>query len=366
MARIKHGIIGTGGMARAHAGRFAQVRGVELHGCYDVLPERAEAFAKEHGVKHAMPDLDALLDACDAVSVVTPDAYHAELSLKVLKAGKHLLCEKPLTTNLPDARKVARAAEAAAAKHGTIHMVNFSYRDSAAFQKALQIVGRGQLGTIRHASGKYLQAWLASNVWGHWSKEAWLWRQQVPPGGGKAAGGVLGDVGCHILDFTTAIAGDVKSLRCTTANFPKIHPKTGKPVRKYEGKKLDANDSVLIEFELADGGGLGSIESTRWAIGHPNQVALGVYGTHGAIEIDLEDSNTAIRTCLGQDIHTATWKRQELKPTPSNYQRFAKSIRTGVNDQADVFRGAQIQAYLDACERSAEDGGKTVRIRKWR
>ncbi|MEM7626126.1 MAG: Gfo/Idh/MocA family oxidoreductase [Planctomycetota bacterium] len=364
MAKIKHGIIGTGGMARAHAAQFTQIRGVELFGCFDVAPGRAEAFAEKHVVKHALPSVDALLDACDSVSIVTPDAFHAELSLKTLKAGRHLLCEKPLTTNLADARKVARAAQAAAKEHGTIHMVNFSYRDSAAFQKAIQTVAAGRLGAIRHATGKYLQAWLASKVWGTPISEGWLWRQQIPPGGGKAAGGTLGDIGCHILDFTSAVAGDIKALRCTTRNFPKVDPDTGRSMTSYKGNKLDANDSVLIEFDL-NNGGLGSIETTRWATGHPNQVALGVYGTEGALEIDLEQSYTTLRTCLGKARHKCEWKNIEVKPTPNNYQRFIRSIKTGHNDQADIVRGAQIQAYLDACERSAEDDGRRVSIRKW-
>ncbi|MEM1099235.1 MAG: Gfo/Idh/MocA family oxidoreductase [Planctomycetota bacterium] len=361
---IKHGIIGTGGMARAHAGQFAKIRGVQLHGCFDVAPGRAAEFAKDRGIKHAFDSQDALIEACDSVSVVTPDAYHAGISLAVLKAGKHLLCEKPLTTNLADAKKVARAAVDAAQRAGAVHMVNFSYRDSPAFQKAMQIAQRGDLGEIRHCDGKYYQAWLASTIWGSSLSEAWLWRQQIPKGGGKAAGGTLGDIGCHILDFTTAIAGDLKALRCSTKTFPKLHPETGEAITSYEGKKLNANDTVIIELEL-DGGGTGTIQSSRWIIGHPNQVALGVYGTQGAIEIDLEDSYTKLRVCSGKNRHTATWKTIDCKPTPKNYQRFAKSIKTGTNDQADVLRGAQIQAYLDACERSAEDGGKRVTIRKW-
>ncbi|MEM8737967.1 MAG: Gfo/Idh/MocA family oxidoreductase [Planctomycetota bacterium] len=366
MARIKHGIIGTGGMAHGHARRFNQIRGVEVFGCFDVVPDRAAAFAETNHVKHAMPSVDALLDACDSVSIVTPDAYHAALSLQTLKAGKHLFCEKPLTTTLADAREVARAAKTAADKHGAVHLVNFSYRNSSAFQKAIALAASGKLGVVRHATGRYFQAWLASTVWGNpATKEAWLWRQQVPPGGGPAAGGTLGDIGCHILDFTTAVAGDVKALRCTTRTFPKINPDTGEPYRRYRGKKLDANDSVLIELELADGGGLGSIEATRWATGHPNQVALGVYGTEGALEIDLEHSTTQLRTCLGKKRHQPQWTELEVKPTPDLYQRFATSIKTGRNDQPDVFRGAQIQAYLDACERSAEDGGKRVAIGKW-
>jgi predicted dehydrogenase len=365
MATLKHGIIGTGGMAKAHARNFTSIRGVTLHACFDAVPDRAAAFAEAHGVRHAVDSLDDLLETCDSVSVVTPDATHAPLSLKVLAAGRHLLCEKPLTTTLADARKVARAARAATDRHGTVHMINFSYRDAPAVQKAIQLAAAGRLGQVRHATGKYLQAWLGSKVWGSPLQESWLWRQQIPPGGGPAAGGTLGDIGCHLLDLATAVAGDLKALRCHTHTLPKIDPDTGETFRSHQGKKLNANDTVHIDFELADSPGVGNLQATRWATGHPNQVALGVYGTLGAIEIDLEDSYTTLRTCLGKNRDQAEWTTLELKPTPNNYQRFVKSIKTGRNDAPDVYRGAQVQAYLDACERSAEADGKRVTIRKW-
>ncbi len=368
MAHLKHGIIGTGGMANAHAERFKAIEGVALFGCFDVVAERAAGYAEKHGVKHVFESVEALLDGCDSVSVVTPDAFHAELAVRALDAGKHLLCEKPLTTNLSDARKVAKAAQAAADKHGTIHMINFSYRDSSAFQEAMKVAAAGKLGHIRHCDGRYMQAWLANSAWGSPLSEGWLWRQQIPTihgkPGGKAAGGTLGDIGCHILDFTTAIAGDAKALRCTAKTFPKVHPETRELLTSYEGRKLNANDSVVIELEL-ENGGFGCVQSTRWAVGHPNQVALGVYGTEGAVEIDLERGFTKLRTCLGQAAKKNEWTETEVPKTPNNYERFVRSIQTGENDQADVVRGAQVQAYLDACERSAEDGGTRVAVRKW-
>src|SRR5204862_6556996 len=153
--------------------------------------------------------LDELLDRVDAVTVVTPDRFHVEPSLAVLKAGKHLLCEKPLAVTLADARRMAVAAKKAARK-GAVTMVNFSYRGSSAFQKAIGLVSAGTHGALRHVHSFYLQTWLSSHVWGGWTKEASLWRLQTAAG----SGGVLGDVGCHILDMTTAVAGDVKRIRC--------------------------------------------------------------------------------------------------------------------------------------------------------
>src|SRR6185295_3993375 len=134
------------------------------------VPERAQAFANKHGVEHAAGDLDQLLDQVDAVSVVTPDRFHAEPSIATLRAGKHLLCEKPLTVTLAEARQVATEAQKAA-KRGVIHMINFSYRSSAAMQHAIGLVAAGRLGEMRHVHSYYLQSWLCSEAWGNWTKE---------------------------------------------------------------------------------------------------------------------------------------------------------------------------------------------------
>ena len=365
MTTVRYGIIGTGGMAGAHAKALAPIDGVELAACLDINLERCQAYAKSLVYAPATTEMDDLLGRCDAVSIVTPDAYHAPLSLEVLKSGTHLLCEKPLTTNLPDAVEVAQAAVTAAEQHGTIHMVNFSYRNAAAFQHARKLVASGELGTVRHVTGRYFQAWLACDVWQNWTGESWLWRIKTPKDGSAASGGVLGDVGCHILDFATGVAGDASAVRCRMRTFPKIHPETGEPVESWEGDPLDANDSVVIELDFNDGG-LGSLESSRWISGHPNQVALGVYGTEGGLEIDLEQSYTRVRTCIGDDRLKSKWTDHELEETPDNYQRFITSIQTGKNDQADIVRGAHIQAYLDACERSAINDGALTELLPWK
>ncbi|HEY0866851.1 MAG TPA: Gfo/Idh/MocA family oxidoreductase, partial [Fimbriimonas sp.] len=291
--------------------------------------------------------LDSLIDACDAVSVVTPDQHHAEPSIRILEAGRHLLCEKPLTVTLEDSRKVARAAVKASEK-GVVHMTNFSYRSSAGFQEAIKLVREGKLGHLRHTHSFYLQTWLSNDLWGNWSTEGFLWRLDK-----RTSGGVLGDVGCHILDMTTAIVGEVKRVRCDLRTFPKVHE--GKLVTKHGGKNLDANDSAIISLEFGDGS-VGIVQTTRWATGHLNSLRCEVHGTEGALCVDLDKSYRSIDLCLGRDAKKAVWKTKELKPTPNNYQRFIKSIKTGRQDQPDILRGAQIQAYLDACERSAESG----------
>ncbi len=357
---IKLGIIGTGGMAHAHAKAFKEIKGVALTACLDVVPDRAAAFAQKWDISRVAASLNDLLEQVDAVTVVTPDPHHAAPTLAALRAGKHVMCEKPLTVTLADARRVARAAAQAHEKHGAQHLVNFSYRNSSAFQEAMKRVRRGDLGEIRHVNSRYLQSWLSSNVWGEWNKEAFFWRLRKPAEG---AGGVLGDLGCHILDFTTAVAGELKAVRCTFANFAK-RTADGKMVTRWQGKALDANDTALIEL-VFDSGAVGQCHTTRWATGHANSVALSVHGTEGALRIDLDEGYEKLHMCVDKDRHNIRWETINVAPTPNMYARLVKAIRTGKADQPDLVRGAQIQAYLDACERSAAAGGEVTKIRAW-
>lgn len=346
MATLRIGIIGTGGMANSHAEAFRGMRGVRLAACLDVVPGRAEAFAATHGIPLATSDLDELFAAVDAVALVTPDRFHAEGTLAALKAGKHVLCEKPLTVTLDEARRVARAA---AARPSQIGMVNFSYRRSAAVQEAARVVASGRLGELRHVHAHYLQSWLASDAWGHWSSEKFLWRLQTAAG----SGGVLADVGVHILDLTTAVAGDAARVRCGLRTFPKIADGVGHT--RWNGKRLDANDTALVELDLASGA-YGVVQATRWATGHLNHLRVEVHGSAGALRFDLDESYEALHLCLGRDVRAAAWKTRVLRPAPTIYERFCRAIRTGKADQPDLARGAVVQGLLDACLRSSESG----------
>jgi predicted dehydrogenase len=346
MAALRIGIIGTGGMANAHAMAFKAIPGVQLAACLDVVPGRAEAFAAKHGIALATRDQAQLLAAVDAVSVVTPDRFHAEPTIAALQAGKHVLCEKPLTVTLDEARAVAAAH---AARPDLIGMVNFSYRRSAAFQEAVKVVASGRLGALRHVHGFYLQSWLASPMWGHWTTDAMLWRLQTAAG----SGGVLGDIGVHILDLATAVAGDVARVRCDLRTFPKVQ--RGERYTAWKGKALDANDSAVIQLDFADGA-LGVIQTSRWTTGHKNHLRLEVHGTGGALRFDLDESYERLHLCLGRDLDTATWKARELKPAANIWERFARAVKRGKAEQPDIARGALVQACLEACTRSAASG----------
>lgn len=348
--KIRLAIVGTGGMANVHAGELLKNKGVELVAVCDVNPERAGAFAAKHAPKAAVyTDFAKLLREVkpDAVSNVTPDSLHAPLTLQAIAAGCHVLCEKPLATNYADALKMARAAK----KAGVINMVNFTYRNAPAIQKARELVRSGKLGEIVHVEASYLQSWLSSKGWGDWKTSPhWLWRLSSKHG----SKGVLGDVGVHILDFASMPVGPIRSVNARLKTFTGLK---GKKRGKYT---LDANDSALMNVEFANGA-LGVIHTSRWATGYPNSVSLRIHGTKGALRIDMDKSQNTLEVCLGPDIDKFAWKSLKAPPAPSIYQRFVAAVRSGKNGEPDFARGAEIQKILDACFVS-EKTGRAVKV----
>ena len=210
-------ILGTGSMARSHALAFKQERDIDLVAAVETNAERRASFAKEHGIANVFADLDAAIawGEFDAVANVTPDPIHYPTTMKLIAAGKHVLCEKPLATEYPLAKEMADAAE----KAGLINMVNLTYRASPALHKARQLVEDGKIGELRHFEASYLQSWLVGKQWGDWrTEDRWLWRLSTKHG----SKGVVGDIGIHLIDFATFAAGsDVASLSSRIKTFHK-------------------------------------------------------------------------------------------------------------------------------------------------
>lgn len=346
---IRLAIVGTGGMSGCHADQFSRIKGCRVVAACDVNRARLEAFSAKHGVADIYDDVDEMLAKAriDAISNVTPDAFHAPISLKAIAKGKHVLCEKPLATDYAAALKMATAAK----RKGVINMVNFSYRENSSIQKARDIVQQGQIGRVIHFEASYLQSWLTSIHWGDWqTSPGWLWRLSKKHG----SKGVLGDLGVHIVDFATFPAGDVKSVSCRLKTFTKVK---GNKIGPY---KLDANDSAVMTLELANGA-IGTIHTTRWATGQVNSLRLRIYGDKGGLIVDLDESGNSLKICRGKDVNKVQWKTVKCGRTLNIYQRFIKSIRTGKNDQPDFTRGAAVQKVLDACFVS-DKTGKVVEL----
>lgn len=330
-------IVGTGGMAKNHAEMFAAAQGCQVVAVCDIDLAKAKTFADTHGINKVYTELEDLLADPDieAVSNVTPDKFHKPVSLQIIAAGKHVLCEKPLAVNASDAQEMADAAKAA----GVINMVNLSYRDAPAIQEAKKRIAAGEIGRVMHVDASYLQSWLVSNQWGVWhSEDTWLWRLSSEHG----SKGVLGDVGIHILDFASYPVGDIEEVFCQLKCFDKA---PGNQIGEYH---LDANDSALIQARFANGA-MASIHTTRWATGNINTLRLRIHGDKGAIDIDLDRSRNTLQMCRGNNLNDAQWETLDCPDTPNNYQRFIDSIVSGVNDQPDFAYGAKLQVVIDSC-----------------
>ena len=350
-AQVRLLILGTGGMANNHAEKFKEIEGVSLVGGIDTRPEQLSEFCDRHGIANRFASIDEAIawGQFDAVTNVTPDAAHYATTLPFLAAGKHVLCEKPLATSEAQADAMA----AAAAKAGVVNMVNLSYRNGAALQKAAAMVREGAIGTVRHFEASYLQSWLTQPAWGHWDRESqWLWRLSTKHG----SKGVLGDVGIHILDYATFIAGlSVAEVSCRLATF---HKAPGDQIGEYP---LDANDSATMQLVL-ENGALGTVAATRFASGHLNDLRLRIYGDKGGLEVGFENNISRLRACLEPDLQQAVWHDVAAPELASIYQRFIAAIRGEGVAEPDFARGAALQKLLDRAEQSAAQGGLSLKI----
>ncbi|MFN4156086.1 MAG: Gfo/Idh/MocA family protein [Paracoccaceae bacterium] len=344
-------ILGTGGMANNHAEGFAAIDGVELVAGVDTRPEQLAAFCEKHSIANGFGSVsDAIAwGRFDAVTNVTPDGAHFVTTIPMLAAGKHVLCEKPLATNAADAEAMAIAAQTA----GLVNMVNLTYRNGAALQKAAAMVAEGAIGRIRHFEASYLQSWLTQPAWGEWSTEPqWLWRLSSAHG----SKGVLGDVGIHILDFATFIAGEAAvDVSARLATFDKA---PGGRIGEYT---LDANDSATMQIRL-EGGALGVVHATRFATGHMNDLRLRLFGDTGGLEVSFENTVSRLRACTGPDRLTATWAEVACPAAPSVYERFIAAIRGHAPAIPDFARGAALQRLLDRAEESARRDGLVLPV----
>ena len=215
------------------------------------------------------------------------------------------------------------------------------------------MVANGDIGEVRHFEAAYLQSWLTQAAWGEWKTESqWLWRLSTQHG----SMGVLGDVGVHILDYATFVAGsDAASLSCRLTTFDKAE---GNQIGEYP---LDANDSMNMHMQL-ENGAVGVIHASRFASGHLNDLSLRIYGTKGGLDVRFEGWESRLRACTGDDLEATKWVDVPTPDVPTNYVRFIDAVRNAEQVFPDFRRGAALQAVLDLAVASDADGScdKTV------
>ena len=280
---LRIGLIGYGFMGRAHSNAFAKVNHFFDLG-HSVIrqavcardQDKVKAFAQRWGYKSVETDWRKLVqrDDIDCIDIATPNNTHAEIALAAAKAGKMILCEKPLALNATEAEKMV----AAVTRARVANMVWYNYRRCPAVTLAKQLIDEGKLGRIFHYRAKFLQDWTISPELPQGG--AGLWRLDV-----KAAGsGVTGDLLAHCIDTAMWLNGPMDSVTAMTETFIKErkHTATG----KVEKVGIDDACAFLARFS---NGSLATFESTRYARGHKALYTFEINGEHASIFWDLHD-----------------------------------------------------------------------------
>ncbi len=280
---LRIGLIGYGFMGRAHSNAYRKVSNffdLEYTPVLKAICARNEAnavaFAKKWGYESVETDWKRIIerDDIDAVDICTPNNTHADIAIAAAKAGKMILCEKPLSMDGPEGEAMVKAVE----KAKVPNIVWYNYRRVPAVTMAKKLIEEGRLGKIFHYRAKFLQDWTISPELPQGG--AGLWRLDV-----KAAGsGVTGDLLAHCIDTAIWLNGSMDSVTAMTETFIKKrkHTLTG----KTEKVGIDDACAFLARFK---NGSLATFESTRYARGHKALYTFEINGEHASIFWDLHD-----------------------------------------------------------------------------
>ncbi len=235
--------------------------------------ERVAEAARRYGYEKAVTDWHALVDDPD-IQVFddgAPNYLHAEPCIAALRAGKHVICEKPLGRNAEEARQMWEVAKTA----GVRHMCAFNYRFVPALRLMRDIIHAGRLGRIYHFRARYLQDWVAPPAY------PMVWRLDV-----DAAGtGALGDLGTHIIDLARFLVGEPSQVSATTATFI-----SERATDEGDVAPVTVDDAFAAAVTFANGA-IGTLEASRFAVGRANHEVIEVNGAKGSLRFDLERLN---------------------------------------------------------------------------
>ena len=284
-SRIRLGMVGggndafIGGVHRIAAridGHFDLVAGA-----LSSTPEKSRASGEALGLSRIYDDFRSmairearLKNGIEAVSIVTPNHVHFAAAREFLKRGIHVICDKPMTSTLPDAKKLVKLAEASDA----IFVLTHNYTGYPMVRQAREMIARGDIGKIRVVQVEYPQDWLSVE---QDFKQA-EWRADPARSG---AGGSTGDIGTHAFNLACFVSGlEVESLAADIQAF-------------VPGRQVDDNAHVMLRFE---GGARGMLWASQVAPGNENALRIRVYGETGGLEWAQEDPNYLWHTPFGE------------------------------------------------------------------
>ncbi|HHY87814.1 MAG TPA: Gfo/Idh/MocA family oxidoreductase [Chloroflexi bacterium] len=285
---IKAAVVGVGFIGPVHVEALKR-NNVSVIGVVGLSPEEAAQRARVLGVPKGYASFEEMLadPEVEVVHLATPNYLHFEQAKAVLKAGKHVVCEKPLAMTTTESAELVALAE----QTGLVNAVNFNLRFYPLVHQARHIVQNGEIGDLFILQGSYLQDWLLYPT-------DWSWRLDPELGGSLRA---VADIGSHWLDMLTFITG--LRVEAVFADFKTFHPirkKPAKPVETFTGKILQPEDfidqpistedyaSILLRYE---NGVRGNLTVAQVCAGRKNRLFFEIYGSKSSLVFDSERPN---------------------------------------------------------------------------
>jgi predicted dehydrogenase len=292
MVDVNIALIGHKFMGKAHSNAYRQVsrffpgrlvpRMKVL--CGRACTEELEETASEFGWEESDCEWERVVARkdIDVVDVSTPGFLHHPMVIAAAKAGKHIICEKPLANSLREAKDMLRAVE----KAGVAHYLNFNYRRVPAVAFARKLIEDGRIGDVYHYHAAYLQDWIMDPEF------PLVWRLEKK----WAGSGALGDIGAHAADLATYLNGDITEVTGQMSTFIKRRPLAGNGSGAWGAKgskgkgrvTVDDDANFLARFRNHS---VGVFESSRFCGGRRNYNTFQVYGSKGSLAFNLERMN---------------------------------------------------------------------------
>lgn len=286
-------MIGYRFMGKAHSNAWRQAphffplkAGIELHTICGRDTAATEAARVQFGWQNTSNDWREVVNSpeIDIVDINTPNDSHAEIAIAAAKAGKHVLCEKPLALNV----KQCEAMVTAAKKAGVVNMVCHNYRRIPAIAQAKKMIEEGAIGQIYHYYARYAQDWIVNPDF------PLVWRLQK----GISGSGTHGDINAHIIDLGRYLVGEFQEVSGLMHTFIKERPLTdtsgkgqglGAKSAKRMGK-VTVDDTAMFLGRFKNGA-IANLEATRFALGRKNHIEIEINGSKGSLFFDFEDMN---------------------------------------------------------------------------
>ena len=301
-------LIGYKFMGKAHSNAWAKVnrffnvpRSVVMRVVCGRNEKAVMAFARQWNWQSVETDYRAAVarDDVDVVDIATPNNTHTDMAIAAARAGKAIICEKPLAMTVTEAKRMVREVK----KAGVFNMVWHNYRRIPAISLARQLIKEGRIGEIRHWRGVYLQDWIVD------PKFPLVWRLRKD----LCGSGAHGDLNAHLIDLARFLVGEITEVSGLAETFIKERPLpsdesglAGKGGRKKG--KVTVDDAVLFLARF-DNGAVGSFEATRFASGRKNGWRIEINGSKGSLAFSFEDMNYLDFYSLSDPAHVRGWRR---------------------------------------------------------